>query len=403
MSDLVDPADAVAGRFDDGVVHPARGLTAADRFIVRREEYRDGLAAWWGAQAAHEAATAFQTGRWLDTWYSTIGRTVGEPLLLTVLDRSTGAMAAMLPLVRRTGRHARIVEFADDGVSDYNAPVLGPAAPADPQGAQFFWSALRAALPEDDLVRFKRMPREIEGRLNPLGLLAAARASSGSSNVVTIDGAWPDFLATLKGTLRRQVERHWRAFARNDGAQFRRIADGDEACEILAALEHQQSARLRSLGMPYVLDEPQFAGFYRKLVADGLAEGSVVLTALTRHDEVVATLLGIVRGATYVMLRMSIGAKEWSACSPGRLVILQTMKLLHARDCRHFDFSIGDYGYKRRFGARSRPLVELTVALSPRGWPFVAVERAKHFVRRNRALHDLARKVLAPGWRSVKE
>src|SRR5216683_2205456 len=153
MSDLVDPADAVAGRFDDGVVHPA-------------------------------------------------------------LERSSGAMAAMLPLVRRTGRHARIVEFADDGVSDYNAPVLGPAAPADPQGAQFFWSALRAALPDADLVRFKRMPREIEGRLNPLGLLAAVRASSGSSNVVTIDGAWPDFLATLKGTLRRQVERHWRAFAR---------------------------------------------------------------------------------------------------------------------------------------------------------------------------------------------
>jgi CelD/BcsL family acetyltransferase involved in cellulose biosynthesis len=138
-------------------------------------------------------------------------------------------------------------------------------------------------------------------------------------------------------------------------------------------------------------------------VADGLAEGSVVLTALTRHDEVVATLLGIVRGATYVMLRMSIGAKEWSACSPGRLVILQTMKLLHARGCRRFDFSIGDYGYKRRFGATSRPLVELTVALSPRGWPHYAIERAKHLVRRNRALYDLARKVLVPGRSAAKE
>jgi CelD/BcsL family acetyltransferase involved in cellulose biosynthesis len=400
MSDLEHLARIVVGPLDDGlarVAGTARTVAAVTRFIARRDDARDDLAARWDAQAAGGAATAFQTGRFVATWYATIGPAVGEPLRLAVHDRATGALAALMPLVIRTLGGCRIVEFADCGVSDYNAPVLGPAAPADAPGARLLWTAVRAALPPADLVRFKRMPREIDGRVNPLALLAPARASSGSSNVVTIDGTWADFLAGLKGTLRRQVERHWRAFRARDGAEFRHVTDPAEAARILAALERQQGARLRRRGVPYVLDAPRFAAFYRMLVVDGLAEGSAILTALTRGDEVVATLLGVTRGDTYVMLRMSIGAPEWSACSPGRLVILQTMKMLRGRGFRQFDFSIGDYDYKRRFGAASRPLVELTVALSPRGWPLLAIEHAKRLVRRNRALYRLAGRVLASG------
>ena len=81
--------------------------------------------------APSAAAMVFQTSRWLDAWYSTIGRVVGQPLLVTILDRTSGELAAMLPLVLRTDGGFRTIEFADATVSDYNAPVLGPAAPTD--------------------------------------------------------------------------------------------------------------------------------------------------------------------------------------------------------------------------------------------------------------------------------
>jgi CelD/BcsL family acetyltransferase involved in cellulose biosynthesis len=373
----------------------AAATAAQNRFVVRREDDRADLAARWDARAAGAAATAFQTGRWVETWYATVGPALGEPLVLAVHDRASGALAALLPLVMRKVAGCRVVEFADGGVTDYNAPVLGPAAPTDAAGAREFWAAVRGALADAAFVRFKRMPDEIEGRANPLALLPAVRPSSGSSNVVTIGGAWTDFLATLKGTLRRQVERNWRAFLRHQGAALRHVTDRAEAAAVLAELDRQQSARMRGRGVPYyVLDEPRFAAFYRQLVADGLAEGRAILTALTCGEEIVAALLGIARGETYVMLRMSIGAARWAACSPGRLVILQTMKLLHARGFRHFDFSIGDYDYKRRFRATSRPLVEVTVALSPRGWPLAMLERGKRLVRRNRALTNVARRLL---------
>ena len=149
-------------------------------------------------------------------------------------------------------------------------------------------------------------------------------------------------------------------------------------------------------GADYFLDRPEVATFYRKLLADGLADGSVILTALTRGTEVVSALLGIARGDTYVMVRISSGAKEWSNCSPGRLIIVRTMEMLQAQGFRHFDFSIGNYAYKRRLGVAPEPLHDLVAATSPYGLPLQLWDRARHLIRRNATLHALARRLTRP-------
>jgi CelD/BcsL family acetyltransferase involved in cellulose biosynthesis len=367
----------------------------ASRFEIVAERREDDIARRL-AGARQAAGTAFQNEGWLRAWYATIGRTVGAPLLVTALDRRSGELAAMLPLVLRTDSRVRIVEFADDGVSDSNAPILGPAAPQDAADAHAMWEAMRAAFTGTDLVRFTKMPREIEDRVNPLTLLPAAQRSSLSGNLVAIEGSWDDYLATLKGLLRKQLRKSWRLFAQHHGAIFRRIDDPDEAVRLLATLERQQGARLRAQGQPYRLDEPVFSAFYRAITAEGVADGSVILTALMHHDQVVAALLGLTRGDTYVMVRISADANRWANCSPGRLVIVKTMQSLHAEGYRLFDFSVGDYPYKRRLGAHGEPLFDLTAALTPRGLPLLAYDRAKQVVRRYPAIRALARKIVQP-------
>lgn len=390
---MLAPPDRLAR--DD--VRPSQLTARAPRadegpFDIVVERRPDEIARRW-ARTTH-LATVFQTESWLWAWYATIGRTVGEPVLLSATDRRSGELATMLPLVRRTAGRLRIVEFADHGVSDSNAPVLGPAAPTNAADAQAMWKAMRKALSGADVVRFTKMPPEIEGRANPLTLLPSARRASLTGNILAIDGSWDDYLASLKGMLRKQLRKTWRVFTEHEGATFRRIEDPDEAVCVLAELARQQGARLRTQGEPYRLDEPEFAAFYRSLVAEGVADGSVILTALMHNDEVVAALLGLARGSTYVMVRISAGAEKWGSCSPGRLVIVRTMQMLHAEGFRTFDFSVGDYPYKRRLGARSQPLFDLTAALAPRGLPLLAYDRTKHFVRQRPALRALARRIV---------
>jgi CelD/BcsL family acetyltransferase involved in cellulose biosynthesis len=367
----------------------------AGRFAIALERREEEIARRVAGAARH-AATAFQNEGWLRAWYATIGRTVGVPLLVTATDRGSGELAVMLPLVTRADGRLRIVEFADHGVSDSNAPILGTAAPSGATDAQALWEATRAALTDADLVRFTKMPGEVEDRVNPLALLGAAQRSPLSGNLVAIEGRFDDYLAGLKGMLRKQLRKSWRLFAQHDGAAFRRIDDPDEALAVLATLERQQGARLRAQGQPYRLDEPAFSAFYRAITAEGVADGSVILTTLMQRDEVVAALLGLARGDAYVMVRISTGAERWSHCSPGRLVIVKTMQSLHAEGYRVFDFSVGEYPYKRRLGARGEPLFELTAALTPRGLPLLAYDRAKQVARRYPAIRAFARRILQP-------
>lgn len=340
-------------------------------------------------RAASLAPTPFQHPGWLSAWYANMaaGPDV-TPLIACVDDARTGAPAMVLPLVLRREGVLRVIEFADGGITDYNAPMPGPAAPRDAAAASAVWQALCRALPPADLIRFTKMPRRLGRAPNPLALLPGARTQKLCGNVLTIDQSWDDWHWSLERTFRKELERSWRVFQRYPDARFRRITDPAEAGRILSVLEAQQRARIHELGLPYGLDAPPVARFYRDLLARGLPDGYAVLTALTSEDAVVAALLGIRDGTSYAMVRLSTGGAAWKACSPGRLLIERTMAHMHEQGCRAFDFTIGSYAYKRRFGVTPILLMEYEQALSWRAMPLRA---RTHAVAAARTIRDRLR------------
>jgi CelD/BcsL family acetyltransferase involved in cellulose biosynthesis len=183
-------------------------------------------------------------------------------------------------------------------------------------------------------------------------------------------------------------------FTRQPEAGFRLAADADEALKFLATTELQQGTRMQSLGLNFILNEAGCADFYRSLVRDGVAGGYAVVSALTAGEEIVATLLGIRTGARYVMIRISNAGGKWSNCSPGRLIIERTMAALHQDGVREFDFSIGNYAYKRRLGVTRTPLVDLSAALSWRGVPHALRDRAARQLRRRPRFAALLKRAL---------
>jgi CelD/BcsL family acetyltransferase involved in cellulose biosynthesis len=104
--------------------------------------------------------------------------------------------------------------------------------------------------------------------------------------------------------------------------------------------------------------------------------------------------LGIREGTNYVLLRTSNAGRRWSNCSPGLLTIERTMAALHQEGVRKFDLSIGNYGYKRRFGAAQLPLTDVTIALGWRGLPFMIRDRAAQRLRRYPRLARRVRRAL---------
>lgn len=381
---------AAAGRAD------ARAGSRASGFRVEFTRDWQRAKARWGDPAD---ATPFQNRQWLEAWYAAFANVDNvEPLIAIVSDAATGEQAMLLPLIRRRHKALRIIEPADLDLTDYNAPLLGPAAPRDAKSARAMWKDLRNALRRlpggADLIRLRKMPVELDGKPNPLALLDGAGPCALNGNLVTTGDDFDAWRFTLERTVRKELERSWRVFTRDPKAAFKVITDKDEALRVLATMESQQGERMQHLGLNFVLNDETYAAFYRNLVHDNVANGYAVLSALTVGDEVVATLLGIRQGARYVMVRISNAGEKWSNCSPGRLIIERTMAALHKDGVRQFDFSIGNYAYKRRFGVARIALVDFTAALSWRGQPYALRDRAARWLRGHPGLAESIKRAM---------
>jgi CelD/BcsL family acetyltransferase involved in cellulose biosynthesis len=241
-------------------------------------------------------------------------------------------------------------------------------------------AALRR-LPEGaDLVRMQKMPADVDGKPNPLVSLGRLGSCSLNGNLISIGDDFEAYRTSIK---RMQLPRSWRVFSRNPGAAFRIVTDVDEAVALLDTMDAQQQARMQHLGLEFILNEAACAKFYRDLVIRGIDEGYAVVSALTCDEAIVATVLGIRQGANFVFLRISNAGTRWSACSPSRLIIERTMAALHRDGVRQFDLSIGNYAFKRRFGAAPLPLTDVSVALGWRGLPYAWRDHAVRELRRH--------------------
>ncbi|MGY3236037.1 MULTISPECIES: GNAT family N-acetyltransferase [unclassified Bradyrhizobium] len=325
--------------------------------------------------------TAFQHASWLGAWYEAFHGVA--PLIAVITDRATGKDVAVVPMFSHVRRGIRVIEFADLGVSDNNAPILARDAAFDSAAAKAigaaFVDALRALPDGFDLLRLKKMPAHVGVKPNPLVSLGRLGSCSLNGNVVLTGDDYAAYQASIK---RMQMPRCWRVFNRNAGARFEIATDPARAHELLDVTDLQQQARMRQLGLRFVLNDEAHARFYRDVARRGVAEGYAVISALVCDEGIVATAFGVRYGATYFLLRIGHAGRQWANCSPGLLVTERTMAALHAQGVRRFDLSIGNHDYKRRFGAEPVPLTDVSVALSWRGLPYMLRDHAAQGLRR---------------------
>jgi CelD/BcsL family acetyltransferase involved in cellulose biosynthesis len=339
--------------------------------------------------------TSFQHSYWLDAWYGAFDSV--DPLIAIISDIVTQRHVALVPLICRKHHGVRLVEFADLDVSDYNAPILACGAPRDSASMRDMGRALVAALrglpDRPDLIRLKKMPAEIRGRPNPLAATEWTGSSSLNGNLVEVGDDFEIYRASIR---KMQMPRCWRVFSRHPGARFEIASSVDEALRILEVMDIQQHERMKKLGQRFVLNGPDHKKFYRDVVSRGVAEGYAVVSALVCDDGIVATTMGLRRGSHYSLLRTSNAGRQWSNCSPGLLCVERTMAVLHGQGVRHFDLSIGNYDYKRRFGAKPLPLTDVSIALSWRGMPYALRDRTAQGLRRYPRLAERVRRAVGP-------
>jgi CelD/BcsL family acetyltransferase involved in cellulose biosynthesis len=347
------------------------------------------LAHWATLQS--RSCTPFQTAGWLRSWYLSLGRKPGNSPLCMIVKHA-GQTVMLMPLVATRRGGLSVVRFADEGVTDYNAPLLGDLESLGEADGAALWSAVRGALSGHDVLLVDKMLTVQGDQPNPLALAWRAQPCEMFGNYMIVDEDLDAWRFKLAKEVRKEFERTWRVFSRDANACFERVTDPAQALVLFSELETQQRARMAHAGDLYVLDGAPWHALYEDRLRSGLADGSVVLTALRCGTELVAALYGISDGERYVALRITHAGEAWKHCAPGKLLLERTVRHLHGQGIRYIDFAIGDYFHKRVFGVSHTPLLDACVALSVRGVPRVLAWRTKRWIKRQGWLIDLIRK-----------
>lgn len=340
-------------------------------------------------------STGFQTLDWLTILYEELAHARrAMPRLVVVTDSESGEVVLVLPLAVAKEGLLRVASFAEFGVSDYGAPILGQKPLLESRDIRAVWRSLRTAMRDVDLIRLERMPSEICGRPNPLIGLFGSTPCRISGRRLDVAGSFEDYLENLRKKYRKDLERCHRVWQSQENPYLSSAATDDEIAHVFATLEEQQAAWHGAQGTKDVLADTACRAFYERLAFDGTDAGLTELFALHANDRIVAILLGLLHEGTFTVLRVSTGGEQWSHLSPGRLVVLETVRHLIARGVHRFDMGVNSDPLRHDFGTEDVPLHDLVVARDLAGLPkALGHELAAHF-RANGRLRSALKKAM---------
>ncbi|MGI4732891.1 MAG: GNAT family N-acetyltransferase [Janthinobacterium lividum] len=296
-------------------------------------------------------ATPFQSGAWLNAWWSHLGG--GERHDLIVRD-DTGAAIASLPMfVWRDGDVRRLVPVGA-GHSDYSDALVDPLRSGEAIAG--LWRAIAGIEDRwDELLLPDLRPDSPLLASLPDGWISDD-APSEVCPVLPLAG--PDVLGAMSRSRRRKIV-HDRNRASALGNVMTRFAAPDEISEALDALFGLHAARWEALGETGVLADPRVQAFHRA-AAPALATAGLLRLAVVRHgDRIVSVLLALAdRRSAYsyaIGNDLSIPGQSF-----GTLAFLAVIDRAAQEGAASFDFLRGEEPYKYAWGAQATRTVRRT-------------------------------------------
>ncbi len=178
------------------------------------------------------------------------------------------------------------------------------------------------------------------------------------------------------------------------------VAETDaEVKRMLDAFFRIKPLRMAEQKLPNVFAEPGVEDFIRTACMAPLAGGghAIDIHVLECDDEVISMFAGVADGHRFSMMFNTYTMSDNSRYSPGLILMRNIVDHYAERGYRALDLGIGSDEYKRLFCKDDEPIFDSFIPLSLRGQlaatAMSGVNRAKHLVKHNQTLFQLAQKM----------
>lgn len=391
-------ADAVAGsagRSDMSSKEMVRGRQTPSRCSTETLTGSDNVLAYLKAAPELKAHSVFQSPVWLQNIYEhLVDADVAEAALVVAKDASSGSLLLAVPLALVRERSIRVAGFPDYGVCDYFAPLTGPAWDAACEQTRFdAWQAVLSSLPRVDRLTLTSVPaRDALGEL-AMTKVGAVMPSRHQRHVLSFPEGVDAFLRSRGKKYRKEVERCTRLLQTRGAVQLRKAEKRQEIEDAFDILKSLQNRRWQNCEGEYRLDQHHLSTFYRAALLSEHGDGQALIFTLHVGESVAGALYGLLWRDTFTLLRIASDNENWGRASPGRMIVIETMRHFAERGITTFDLGIGDYAFKRGIGAKAEALIDLEKSVSLRGLPAVMTSRARARLRRLALLRRLANQI----------
>jgi CelD/BcsL family acetyltransferase involved in cellulose biosynthesis len=325
----------------------------------------------WAELEGLAHASPYQSYGFVEAWVQTTGRARDiQPMIVVARDRA-GRVAAILPLGRSQRGPAWVAEFLGGADANFKMGLfcrdidIGSDAIID-----LLHRAARMTVPPVDVFWLTNQPLSWQGAANPMaGLPRQPSPSFGYKSALI-----KDFDAWLKSHHSKEARKKLRKKERRlkeIGELSHVIAQDDaRARKILAAFFDQKGTRMQALGARNAYEAPHTTQFFEMAATKNIAQGTPILElhALMSGARIVATFGALAQADRLCGMFISYDPDpEISRCSPGQLLILETIRSLGARGVATFDLGVGEARYKDENCEAEEPLFDAAVAVTPLG------------------------------------
>lgn len=357
----------------------------------------------WRILEASGDASYFQSYALVAAWAQNIALAFGADwFVLAVLDSATLRPLMLLPLALIRSEGLRIIEAADLGVCDFNAPMVDRRFNPTTEEMAEIWRDAVFAMPRADLIRICKMPETIGACPNPLLKLCATLKmplANFKTPLRVMGRSWSADMLPEK--LRLDLATRRRKLAKRGKLEFRIAATDAEADTFFAAMLEQRASRFKAMGRSDALACPGHQRFYRSLITPAAPHSRACIQALLLDGEPIATGYGFKSHDSFAMIFPTFMAEGWRNYSPGLQLFLESMNWASREGLAYYDFTIGGEAFKHDLGALEYPLYEHVQHLTLRGAPMACRARLKAAIRahprlKNAITRALPRALFAP-------
>ena len=353
---------------------------------------------WRNLEDRQQFSTPYQRLDFLGPWQRQVGqRELLRPFIVIAYDGERRPLL-LLPLTIRTRHGVRTACFMGGKHATFNMALWDRDFAAGVTVADL--GALLAAIrghAAADILALTQQPLRWQELSNPMALLTKQPSVNDCPLLTMAPGSAP--AALISNSFRRRLKGKERKLQTLQGYRYSVAATDADIKRLLDWFFAVKPLRMAEQKLPNVFADPGVEDFIRGACMTRLSDGGRVIDihALECDDEVIAIYAGVADGHRFSMMFNTYTMSGHSRYSPGLILMRNIIDDYAGRGYQALDLGIGSDHYKRLFCKSDEPTFDSFIPLSPRGKIAAAAmsgfNRAKHLVKHNDALFQLAQKL----------